>query len=70
MENQAISTLLTFFQAGGKSEQVIDLLALNYNNISQLSNLFGCWLADLEIDDQTPSTSHLNYLSNAQKKIE
>lgn len=69
MENQAISTLLAFFQAGGQPEQVVDLLAMNYNSISQLSNLFGCWLADLDQDVQ-PSTSYLNYLTNAKKKIE
>lgn len=70
MENQAISTLLAFFQAGGQPEQVVDLLAKNYNNIGQISNLFGCWLADLEMDSPTLCTSYSNYLSNAQEKIE
>jgi TH1 protein len=48
MEPDVIATLLSFFQAGGGPEKVVDSLSTSFEGLSQLSNLLGCWLSDLE----------------------
>ncbi|KAL3116050.1 hypothetical protein niasHT_007350 [Heterodera trifolii] len=73
MEPEVVATMLTFFQTGGQPERVVDLLSNNYQGFGQFSNLFACWLVDLETDDgeeaNTSQHSMTNLLENAQSKI-
>uniref|UniRef100_A0A915CLW5 Negative elongation factor D n=1 Tax=Ditylenchus dipsaci TaxID=166011 RepID=A0A915CLW5_9BILA len=71
MEPQVISTLLAFFQAGGQPEKVIDMLASGYQGHGQFANLLGCWLSDLEMDENNKKQStSSDLLTDAQTRIE
>ncbi|KAK0425413.1 hypothetical protein QR680_009187 [Steinernema hermaphroditum] len=51
MEPQVKTSSVAFIQAGGKPEELIEILSSNYSALGQTCNLIGDWLADLEVDD-------------------
>jgi hypothetical protein len=56
MEPQVLPALLNYYELGGDPDHANKLLTDGYQGLSQMSNLFGCWLSLLESDEQ-PSTS-------------
>jgi hypothetical protein len=51
LESQVFSALLTYDELGGEADYANKLLADNYSGLSQMSNLFGCWLSSLESNE-------------------
>lgn len=57
MEPQVVDDLLKYYELGGEPDEANKLLADSYQGLSQMANLVGGWLSQLESDEDGPQTS-------------